>query len=184
MTTTTKLPRQLQPACDEALAAFKAGNSQPDCLRPITKWLEVDGWDALIADLDEGLAIDLRSLSEDWFTDDALREGLEIPDTKRVTDRLRLKWGRRCIDAVLNGEYADSLDSVHTYVLHASDGSTAVLCCTTQIQGQAGPVCRWRGLWPTRKAFLKSFTANHRYWLTASMGEVPDAVILEMWERE
>ena len=179
-----KFPRSHNPARDEALAAFKAGHSQPDCLRPITEWLAVDGWDALIADLDECMALDLGGLASVRFDDDALREGLEIPDTRRVTDRLRVKWARSCIDEAV-GESDDEswLVTVLAYALHASDGSSAVVGCIGHDQSQGGIVCDWQGLWTTRDAFVAAMAKARHCWLHSEVDSVPDEVLLGLWEK-
>lgn len=52
-------PSTLQRMIDESLIAFRAGNSFPESLQPIQEWLEIDGFDDLIADLAEGIAVDI-----------------------------------------------------------------------------------------------------------------------------
>jgi hypothetical protein len=65
MVTSSPLPAQLHAVCDEAIAAFKAGKPEPENFKQVTDWLEVDGWDALIADLGDQMAINLRAMGYD-----------------------------------------------------------------------------------------------------------------------
>ena len=48
------LPPDLQPVADAVIRDFSAGLEEPEGLSLICEWLEVDGWDFLIADLGPG----------------------------------------------------------------------------------------------------------------------------------
>jgi hypothetical protein len=177
------LPEFLQADCDEVVAAFNNGKTAPKNLEKIKEWLEVDGWDDLIADLGEQMAIDLADLSQFDFNDQEARDSQDIPDDLSITDEDRIRWGRNKIDSVLS-EYDDCLlPSLHTYTLKASDGSTATIGCLVEIHGQSGPVCEWQGMWSSREEFLDSFSKGGKYWVTPLMGDVPDEVILSIWQK-
>lgn len=179
----TPFPEHLQAACDEVIAAFKASKPQPKILESIKEWLEVDGWDALIADLGEQMAVKLRLLALMKFEDTELRDGEDIPDEDSVTDVDRVKWGHTQIDQVI----ADCDDylfaSVHAYELTSTQGDIVILGCLVDIQGQAGAVCDWQGLWPSRESFWQALGKNHEYWLVPLMGDVPDEVVLFLWQK-
>ncbi len=53
------LPPSLQAVADTVLREFSAGVDEPEGLSLIHEWLEVDGWDFLIADLGEQSALKL-----------------------------------------------------------------------------------------------------------------------------
>lgn len=183
MKAVNKLPEFLQADCDEVVAAFNNGKTAPKNLEKIKEWLEVDGWDDLIADLGEQMAINLADLSQFDFNDQEARDSQDIPDDLPVTDEDRIRWGRNKIDSVLS-EYDDCLlPSLHTYTLKASDGSTATIGCLVEIHGQGGPVCEWQGLWASREEFLDSLGKGGKYWVTPLMGDVPGEVILSFWEK-
>ena len=183
MTTRGNLPAYLQADCDEIVAAFNSGKPAPKNLEKIEEWLEADGWGDLIADLGEQMAINLTDLSQFYFNDQEARDSQDIPDDLPVTDEDRIRWGRNKIDSVLS-EYDDCLlPSLHTYTLKASDGSIATLGCLVEIHGQGGPVCEWQGLWVSREEFLNSLGKGGKYWVTPLMGDVPDEVILSIWEK-
>ena len=80
MATVIQFPEYLQAACIEVIAAFNAGEPQPESFKKITEWLEEDGWDALIADLGDQMAINLTGLGYDRFDDSELRACCDIPD--------------------------------------------------------------------------------------------------------
>lgn len=183
MKAVNKLPKFLQADCDEVVAAFNNGKTALKNLEKIKEWLEVDGWDDLIADLGEQMALKLYYLAQHQFNDGELRASEGIPYDLAVTDDDRIHWGRTQIDRVFN-DYDDYLlPSVHTYQLTATDGSTAIIGCLVEIQGQGGPVCEWEGLWASREEFLYALGKDANYWVTPLMGDVPNETILSLWEK-
>jgi hypothetical protein len=183
MTNIPKFPKELQPALDAALHGFREGKVNPDVLKPIYEWLEVDGWEALIDDLGEQMALNLGYLAQFQFIDSELRACMDIPDEQSLTDEDRIRWGRSHIDRVLNGDDEYLLPSIHTYEVQASDGFKAVIGCIVEIHGQAGPVCQWEGLWKSRDDFLAAVGDGEGFWVNPLMGEIPDAVILKLWQK-
>lgn len=180
----TKLPADLQKTCDEVVAAFHAGREFKEGIEKIQAWLEDEGWDDLIADLGEQMVINLGYLSQCQFCDSELRPEMDIPDDVPVTDRDRIQWGREKIDDALTGDDEYLLPSLHTYTLEASDGSSSVIGCLVEVHGQSGPVCDWQGLWKSREDFLDSFRGDIYSWVTPLMGDVPDDVILSLWQKD
>jgi hypothetical protein len=183
MVTAIQFAEHLQVACDEAIAAFKADQPEPESFKQVTDWLEVDGWDALIADLGDQMAINLTALGYYQFTDIELRANRDIPDDQPISDTDRLQWGREQVDQVLNNYDDDLLPSVHAYQLTSSDGESAWVGCLVEIHGQGGPVCDWKGLWPSREVFWHALGSEYGYWVTPLMGDVTDEAILSHWQK-
>jgi len=183
MATVIQFPEHLQAACDEAIAAFNAGEPEPESFKTITEWLEEDGWDALIADLGDQMAINLTALGRYQFTDIELRANSDMPDEQSISDTDRLRWGREQVDSVLNNYDDDLLPSVHAYQLTSSDGQSAWVGCLVEIHGQLGPACYWQGLWPSREAFWDALGSEYGYWVTPLMGDVTDEAILSHWQK-
>jgi hypothetical protein len=182
-TSSVELPKDLQAVADGLVTSYWNGSKSFDGLIDIQNWLEVDGWDALISDLDQGMAINLGYLSELQFQDRELRSCMEIPNHQTLTDEDRIRWGRSHIDRVL-AEYDEYLlPSVHAYELRGLDGLKVVIGCIVETHGQGGPVCQWQGVWPTRESFLEALGKNYQYWVTPLMGDVPDEVILSLWQK-
>jgi hypothetical protein len=177
------LPGSLQLSVNLALEAFRNGNSNPESLKHVYEWLEVEGWDDLIGDLGEQLAINLGRLSHLKFNDYEARYYLDVPDDEMMTDQYRVAWGRMQIDRVLSEYDEYLLPSLHTYQIYSDDGNSAVIGCLVEIHGQAGPVCQWQGLWNTRDEFLAAVGDGKSYWVTPLMGDVPDTQILELWQK-
>ena len=182
MSTSTLFPDYLQAACDEAIAAYKARETEPASFKRITQWLEEDGWDALIADLGDQMAINLKALGYYQFTDIELRANSDMHDAQPISDTDRLRWGREKIDEVLENYDDDMLPSVHAYELISSDGQSAWVGCLVEIHGQLGPACYWQGLWPSREAFWHALGSEYAYWVTPLMGDVTDEAILFHWQ--
>ena len=182
-TTNNQFPQYLQVACDEAIAAFKVGKAEPESLKQVTDWLEVDGWNALMADLEEQMAINLRNLAAYRFNDIELRNDRDIPDDQPISDEDRLAWGRDQVDQVLNNYDDYFMPSVHAYQLTSSDGESACVGCLVEIHGQGGPVCDWKGLWPSREAFWNALGSEYGYWVTPLMGDVTNEAILSHWQK-
>ena len=67
--------------------------------------------------------------------------------------------------------------------LMGSDGSQAFAGCPMEIQGQAGPVCEWCGLWKTPEEFYGSVGDGEVNWVIPRMGEIPGQLILSMWKK-
>ena len=70
MNAETCLPPDLQPVADAVLRDFAAGVEEPDGLTRICEWLEVEGWDFLIADLGEQNALKLGYIAQLEFSDE------------------------------------------------------------------------------------------------------------------
>jgi len=182
-TSSVELPKDLQTVADGLVTSYWNESKAFDGLIDIQNWLEVDGWDALISDLDQGMAINLGYLSELQFQDQELRLCMGIPNHQTLTDEDRIRWGRSHIDRVL-AEYDEYLlPSVHTYELRSLNGLKVVIGCIIEIHGQGGPVCQWQGVWPTRESFLEALGKDYQYWVTPLMGDVPDEVILSLWQK-
>ncbi len=182
-TANNQLPLYLQIACDEAIEAFKSGNAEPESFKQVTDWLEGDGWDALIADLGDQMAINLTGLGYDRFDDSELRAYCDIPDEQVVSDADRIRWGREQIESVLNNYDDALLPSVHAYQLTSSDGQSAWVGCLVEIHGQLGPACYWQGLWTSREVFWHALGSEYGYWVTPLMGDVTDEAILSHWQK-
>jgi hypothetical protein len=58
-----------------------------------------------------------------------------------------------------------------------------VIGCIVEIHGQAGPACQWEGLWKSRDDFLAAVGDGEGFWVTPMMGEIPDEVILKLWQK-
>jgi hypothetical protein len=171
----------LQAAADEALREFAIGNNNPDVLSQIYEWLEADGWDALINDVGDQIAVMLRYIAENDFTDDEARCGLDLPNEVELKDSYRIKWARQRIERAQNGEDWNLGASLHTYKLIASDGSFAFIGCLIQSRGQWGDDCNWWGLWNSPQDFYDSVGKGGNTWVMPHMGEITDERILSMW---
>jgi hypothetical protein len=183
MNNKTVLPGSLQTLADKLVGECLAGNSHPEGIEAIYEWLEIDGWDDLISDLGDEMALKLYYLADLEFNDNETRWNLDIPDDQEVQDSDRLNWARQRIDYFQTGDDGYVFVSVHAYPLVSSDGKIAIVGCLVEIHGQAGPVCDWWGLWKSREDFYDALGSDGQIWLSPRMGEIPDDVILSMWAK-
>lgn len=177
-------PPNLQAVADTVLQEFLTGVDEPKGLSLIHDWLEVDGWDFLIADLGQQSALKLGYIAQLEFSDSETRYNLEIPKEVEVQDVDRLNWARQRIEYAQAGDDGYLLASLHTYRLIGNNGSHAFVGCLIEIHGQGGPVCEWWGLWKTPDDFYEAVGNDGFNWVIPRMGEISDQVILSMWEKK
>lgn len=175
------LPNGLQALANRLVGEFLSSNTQPEGIEAIYEWLEIDGWDDLISDLGEQMALKLYYLADIDFNDNETRWNLDLPDDQEVQDTDRLTWARQRIAHFNTGDDGYVFVSVHAYPLVSSEGRIAIVGCLLEVHGQAGPVCDWWGLWRSREDFYDALGTNGQIWLSPRMGEIPDEVILSMW---
>lgn len=188
-------PSTLQRMIDQSLLSVREGNSFPESLQPIQEWLEIDGFDDLIADLDEGIAVDIFRFGDGFFCDERLRDGLydfgagafsQTPRSSKITNKHRIDFLRAALE-LLNtqgGTYGDGITdpTLHTYPLSSSDGMTAVLAYRIEIHGQAGPKVIWHGLWSDRASFILA-VREQGLWLQSDLLNQTDEFLLSLWNR-
>jgi hypothetical protein len=182
MTNENNFPVELQAACNTSVASFKQSHELSPELEKIKEWLEVDGWDNLLADYGENTAIKIGELAYHQFNDDELLANLDFPSDYKVADLDRIKWGRQCINDLFDGGDESYLCDVLCYELKATNGDTAFIGCLLENQGQGGPVASWQGLFNTKEEFLSSLSADPFYWITPLMGDVSDEALLNNWQ--
>jgi hypothetical protein len=155
---------------------------EPDGLTRICEWLENDGWDCLIADLDEQYALKLSQIAQLRFSDEEARHNLDIPMGVELGDTDRLSWARQCLDYAQTEGADRFVASLHAYRLIGGDGSFAFVGCSIVVHGQYGATVEWWGLWRTPEEFYDA-VGDGNYWVTPRMGEISDQVILSLWQQ-
>jgi hypothetical protein len=133
-----------------------------DGVKEIEEWFELEGWDILISDSDDQMAINLCALSSS-LNDHELRAYENIADNTVLQDSDRIAWVRGLIESAQGTGDDSFLLSVHAHTLQATEGKTAVTGCLIEIQGQLGPYCHWQGLHVTKESFLHSLAEGRAY---------------------
>jgi len=179
----TQMPDKVLKVCAELVAHIHDGKSLPDSLQSLYDWLEVEGWDELINDLDEDYAINLREVAESRFRDSevAAAEGLENID--RVTDTQRAAFARHWVNQAATGEDGYTAPTVHCFSLKDFKGREAFLGVTVEIHGQAGAVPVWHGMFKNREDFLSKLRASG-YCLVSELPSLDDSRLLAFWIHE
>jgi hypothetical protein len=174
-------PTALQPVIDRAVAHAWGEGPEPAEIELLYEWLNVDGWDALIADLGDEMALQIDYLARLYFDDGELRAMLGKADDEPVTNDERVAYTRERIDSIVAGDGDDSFySSVHAYPLTDRAGRVAILGCTVDIHGQAGPVPTWHGFYRSKEAFFQVLV-DEGHWLGSDLPAVTDRQILEKW---
>lgn len=181
MANISPLPSQLQKFADEAISQFFAEGKTAG-LEEIYEWLEVDGWDDLIADFEEQDALNISYLAEHRFTDSQLRDQAGLDDKDKVLDSDRLTYANEVIEYSMSGDDGHVLASLHAFPLVSSTGQVAFVGCMIAIHGQGGPHCDWWGLWESKESFYNAVAKSGDYWVTPLMGDVSDEAILKRWK--
>lgn len=178
----TEINQEIQKNIDNIVIAFHAGKTDQKALEVVQDWLEVDGWDELIADLDDGLAVNIEALADDFFNDDYAAFELDV-DEDDLTDGARIQIGRDRFDEVFNEDNESFVDTLHCHELVATNGLRAFLTCIIQVMGQGGPMCFWTGLVTDREQFLEDIKKKGVYWFPRAWGPIPDDGILSRWTK-
>lgn len=179
----SQMPDQLRKVCAELVSHVHTGTPLPSTIEALHGWLEVEGWDELIADLDEGYAIKLGEIAEYRFRDSevAADEGLESVD--QVTDAHRIAYARHWVETASTCEDGYLAPTVHCFPLKGDDGREAILGVTVEIHGQAGAVPVWHGVFKDRADFLDELRGCG-YWLVSELPSLDDSHLLSRWIRE
>jgi hypothetical protein len=176
----SELPRELFPARDAAIEHAVAGTRPPDrVLRGLEEWLTGEGWHALVEDWDDLMALRFCALTLE-FDDHNLRSREELEPATKVGDDMRLRYARSLMDRAMEREDGCMCPSMHAYRMEKEDGKSAVIGCTFEIWGQAGPHAEWHGVFATEEKF-RDHLRRSGYWPTDELDALDDATILGMW---
>lgn len=172
---------ELQSIVDALVEHARQSTPFPGDYEKLEAWLEVEGWDELIADLGEEYALKLHSLAGYNFIDDELLDHLDLEEGEGVTDSHRVRYARQLIETGLKGDDGYLFVSVHSYPLFHGDGREAILGCSVETHGQAGDVVVCHGAFPSRSEFCAALTAIG-YLLLSEAENLTDSMILELWK--
>jgi hypothetical protein len=176
-----EFPRSLQKILEEGVLHLWDDNYPKPDLTPLGEWLEVDGWDDLLAAwTNEDVALNLKEWANFKFSDSSLRDDEGIDDSVAITDQMRVDYARAAIsDAVEQSDGYDS-PSVHSFPIERKDGKQAILGCTVEIHGQTGPVPQWHGVFADKEAYY-GYLRETGFLLHSNVDEISDAEILSFW---
>ena len=174
-----KLPIELQSIADALVEHALQSTPFPGDYEKLQAWLEVEGWDDLIADLGDEYALKLHSLAEYNFIDDELLDHLDLEVGEEITDSHRVRYARQLIETGLKGDDGYLFVSVHPYPLTHRDGREAILGCSIETHGQAGDVVVCHGAFPSRREYCAALTSSG-YLLLSEAESLTDSTILEL----
>lgn len=178
------VPSSLVPFFD---AAVSPSPGSAEDLSPFWEWIEAEHWDHLLGAwwrTDWGaFAFDLGYFSQFRFRDDELRDYYGIEDDEPVNDQARVQFGRLAIQEALENADESLCPTVHCVPLRDQKRKkTAMLGCLMEPQGQAGPVCKWQGVFENEEAF-KQYLREAEFVFEGELDAVSDDAILGVWQR-
>ena len=180
------LPRELFAIRDAAIEHALTATPLPSDFPRLLEWLEGDGMDAFIGDLDPADEMMVRPLDVadgDYtgcpFSDLALRDHEGLGQHVKITNVMRVQYARDAFQLALCD---DSVQSRHSYRITRADGAHAVIGGTMQCEGQGGPHMSCCGVFLTREAFVNSLTEDG-WWSSGALDALPDTAILFWWRR-
>ncbi len=173
---------KIQQIKERLVASVNEGTAEPADVHVLYEWLETDGWDELIRDLDQGMAIDLSWFDKSYFSDSELIAGEDL-SLEEVTDKKRLESARRQIAQAIEGGDCNVTLTAHAYPLSDHQGRKAILGCLIAIQGQAGPAPSWQGVFRDRASFIENLHQKH-VWLWDEVDSLADTYLLSLWKTE
>ena len=175
----SELPKKFWKIRDAAVDHALTNSPLPADLKHLQAWLETDGWDNLLeAWINEDIAVNLNDLASHRFSDTELRDYGGVEDSEVITNDIRIKFAR----SIINGAIAEcDGSSIHSYLLQQNDGPSAILGCTAEIHGQAGPSCVWHGVFVDKETFYNHLRASG-FLLPDEADTLADDKILALWQ--
>ena len=167
LTLNNKLPQEFQSTCDRIVKEFYSGNTNPDELSSIYKWLEDEYWLIVEDDLGFEEAIDILRLSS------VLNENDFEPS--ELTESFRIQQARMVL-------YDPSIRFAFLlYEIQSNTNQSVVLVIYGSHWGQGGWECGLFGLYESKDAFIQIIIAEGNFWLINIMAEITDEKILSLW---
>lgn len=178
-----EFPAELKKISDIVVENTLQGILPPDNIKLIYDWLEVEGWDDLLGNLDTW-AINLNYLAQHEFDDESLKYYLEDFHDKLnvdINDEVRLSYAKELIQ----NESGDNgrVVSVNSYKLEREDGKLSYIGCYIEMQGQGGPAPQWCGIFKSKEEFI-DFIKKSGFVFTEEIGLIVDDVILNLWNKK
>jgi len=181
-TKATLLPKEFWEIRDAAIDSLLSKSPLPGGIADLQDWLATDGWDDLLAAwINEDVALNLKEWAVYKFSDSSLRDDEGHDASVAITEQMRVDYARAAIrDAVEQSEGYDS-PSIHSFLIEREDGERAILGCTVEIHGQAGPVPQWHGIFTDKEAFY-AYLRQAGFLLHTFADEISDTEILSFWD--
>jgi len=170
-------PAKLANACADVVRFVHFGGKAPSGLALLQDWLEDEGWDQLVGQWRDVVAL---KTSNAPYNDDDLRWYSEIEDSTKIGDQERILFAKQWLADTMEENDSHWLPSVHHCIITRGDGLSAILGCTVQCYGQGGNEIEWHGAFKDLAQFLTYISDNgydlridpeiiessyiHRYW--------------------
>ena len=177
----TLLPREFWEIRDDVIESLLSNSPLPEGIADLQEWLANDGWDELLAAwINEDVALNLKEWAFYKLSDSSLCDDEGLNDPKAINDQMRVDYARGTIRYAVEESEGYFSPSVHSLVIEREDGKSALLGCTVEIHGQAGPVPQWHGIFADKKTFYV-YLRNAGFLLHSVADEISDAEILSFW---
>jgi hypothetical protein len=162
-----KLPQEFQSTCDQIVKEFYSGNTNPDELSSIYKWLEDEYWLIVEDDLGFEEAIYTLGLSSELNENDF--------EASELTESFKIQQAREALyDPFITFAFL-------LYEIQSNTNQSVILVIHGSHWGQGGWECGLFGLYESKDAFIQEINEEGRFWLTYITGEITDEKILSLW---
>jgi hypothetical protein len=174
------LPASLQPNIDHVVDACFNSHAYDEELKILHRYLEDDGWDALIAGSDDTIGLNFSIFADNYLADEMLRSFVGLDRRKKISDVDRLIFARKMLS-----HHADEFDElINPSIVHCTIkdqiGREMVLGGFVEIHGQSGPEISWCTPSRSHAHFLQKLKRKGVISIH-EIGKLSDRKILKAW---
>lgn len=168
-----ELPLDLQALLKRAFLHLSDRSLPKVDLRPLSEWLEVEGWDDVVTGLVSSY-IDSSCLLDD-FNDEMLLEHSDIENASLIKASDRIAYARQRIEYLLS----TSMDSVHAVPIMFEHEIQAELCFTMYYHPQGGATFGEFELHHRSEEFLERYAGE----IITDPRDLSDSQIRHLWKK-
>jgi hypothetical protein len=174
-----EIPTNLLSIRDRIIDCVHQGTPIPDEVNELTKWIETERWDNLVAGWDqEHMVLSLGHLSWLVWSDEEMLAREEL--TPPLTDKHRLSYARGLVAGTFEGMAGWDVPSVHLVKIEKDNGQSAVLGWLVEIHGQGGAFPVYMGAFLDREHFYQNLR-DCDYLFDDEQNSLTDETILRLW---
>lgn len=176
-----EIPTNLLSVHDRIIDCVQQGTPIPDEANELTKWIETECWDNLVAGWDhEHVVLSLAHLSWLVWSDKEMLAREEL--TPPLTDKHRLSYARGLVAGTFEGMDGWDVPSVHLLKIEKDNGQSAVLGWLVEIHGQGGAFPVYMGAFLDREHFYQNLR-DCDYLFDDEQDRLTDETILRLWTK-
>lgn len=175
-----KIPESLRPVVNSLIKHAIHGTKSSENTEELAEWFQADGWDEMMASWsDEDVALNLDHIARLKFDDAQLLDNQDLEGP--VTEKNRIDFARKCLNAALEQMDGMECPSIHTVNVANKSSEEAYLGWIVEIHGQGGPVCFFAGSFRDKQLFIEHLR-DMNYYFRSEINMLTDEKLLSLWE--